>query len=436
MSFYRSFFIWLLVASCLAVTVGTLPKYAARPANSEHPDIPFGLEWNPLEKGVSLRDFPLMMQFVSHVWNHEIDRPYSLAGQEEVFHRWSPALHSGMPIAYAPPVILWYAPFLPFSPPVAFTLFCLCNTVFVYLLWRRFLLPRMQILSQIQLLLLAFFSISFLSTFRIGQNPIATTCLIALGWSLIYDWRSATKRVLNWKSECLLALILFVLSAKPNVALMFGCVCLAAGIWRPVVVSVALFAAACAALASHFGGWPTWLNDYLALLDNYHLTGLGNFLYYGPDASTNFVSYAMQVLAMSSGTAAAISRYVWLGGIATLLLLVWTRKISLLNFYLLNFAHFLLFCPSLSGTEDWTICLLIADAPFFKNQRHYWLKIILVIGVVDFYQAHRTPWEFIPIPFPCKLTLLVMAVMEAFCSDQKCFGETGSKKARHLEPAR
>jgi hypothetical protein len=411
--FYEKLALWGIILSCIALTLGAYRDYAARPATSVHPALPFGLEWIERDNGVALRDFPLMWQFCRQVWNRKIERPYSTQGQREIFRNWMPELKKGMPVAYAPTVILWYGPFVLLGPEAAFVAFCILSAGLFAALAKYYLLPRIQSVEQARYLLISLFSISALSCFRIGQNPFVTTAIIAAAWWIIYDFNAQKRRALNWKHETALAGLLLIMTAKPNLAVVLGGVYVAARLWRPLLGAAAAALILCALLSDRFGGWPQWAHDYLALVSDYHQTGLGEFLYYGPELSTNLMSYLIQMCALEPEAASHISKIVWLGAMAVLILLHWRKKITPQQFFILNFANFLLFCPSLSGTDDWTICLIIAEAPFFWDKRHFWLKALALVLAVDFYQAHRTLWEFTPLPFPAKLTLLVWALCHA-----------------------
>lgn len=414
MAFYQRVLFYSLIGAWL-LTMFTIYRGTIRSsADVRHPAPPFGIEWEESEQAYSYRDFPLMMTFCRQIWHRQVERPYSLAGQKQIFQNWMPGLQRGMPVAYSPTVLLWSWPLNFVSPATGYGLMSVINLVVMLLLLRRFLFPRAASLGHLFLMAIPLFSVSFLCCLRMAHNPILSCGLIALTWSLLYDSSRQRELAVGFGTEFLLALILFGLSAKPHVAFVLGTVLLAARLWRPVLVATVAFVVAAWCFSPMLGGWPVWVQDYVALMGGYHEKGMGSFLYFGPEVSTNFAACLVQLTSLSSEFLSRLSLFIWLGATAWLLVARWRGRLGLRDFFLLQYANFFLFSPSLAASEDWVLILLVAEAPFFRKggTAFAWgMKAALLFAAVNLEQLSGTALATLPIPFIAKALLAVFALV-------------------------
>ncbi len=428
-SFYRRFLMIGILSACLFITFSSISQHHAYPATADHPYLPSGTVWIPQDRTVQSKDSFAMLEFCRQTLAGKLKRPYSIAGQEQMFHNWCPLLHDGMPLPYAPPIFIWYSIFTFLPPEIACLAYCFLEIFLLALVFQFYLFPRAPTLVQLRYLLLTFASLSFLGCFKSGQNAIFTLTYLTLGWAAIYNHSTKKLFVRDLKKNLIAAVALLILSAKPNFALFLATVYLAAEAWIPLIIASSGFAAICVALQSHLGGWPTWFLDYSHLVNSYYPGGMGNFIHISADQSSSLMSFLIQTTPLSAATSSEICRILWPAVTVFLLFLKWSKKISISEFFVLNFANLNLFCPSFSGSDNWLIGLLITESVFFQNNRFVWLKALLLVGVVDLLQWDPLPWASYPIPFPCKLILLGWLTVEMFRERSSSFSRNWPQAA-------
>jgi hypothetical protein len=73
----------------------------------------------------------------------------------------------------------------------------------------------------------------------------------------------------------------------------------------------------------------------------------------------------------------------------------WTNRLSLSELFRGVVASFLLFSPYLLGTENWALCLLVVEGPFFRSSSRWtdYAKLLLLAGVLDLRMGITFPWQ-------------------------------------------
>jgi hypothetical protein len=252
-----------------------------------------------------------------------------------------------------------------------------------------------------------------------GQTALITTTLLSWFWFKMQDETGEKWGIFSMKREMLMGIILFLFSAKPNLAFALGVLFLAAGAWRPVAGAMAAFLGTYFILRGCLGGFPQGLFDYIQFIATYNPENTGAIFKTGlaPQIYTNFQSFLSQMSWVRPGVAAMLNYILWLGG--TALLLYFTRinpRLTPRTFLEMHLSCFLLFCTNVNATEDILIILLIAISPFFRDSSGWLGKLVLVFLVVNGSQNigffHQTFLSAVPLAFLAKATLVVWACWE------------------------
>lgn len=432
MTLYKRVIILTLI---VAVSLTFLRAYYAYyfPGETAQPPLPFGAERIDNDNHqLFYRDFLVLMTFSHQVWHHQIERPYSLDGQKQSFYHWFPDAEYGLNVAYAPTVLLWTWPLQLFSGQIDFLLMSLVNAVILFALARAYLFPRATCFPHLLLIGLGLINMSLFFCLTAAHNSILSCGVIALTWSWIGDRDQHGAVPLGAWKEFALALLLFVLSAKPHVAFTLGLILLAAKLWRPVAAAVVAFVVSVYCLSPLLGGWPTWFNDYLALVIGHSQEKLGDFLYYGPELSSNFYGFIVQVCPIATDMALRLDSLLWAGGLLVAILFRCVGKLSLRHFFYAVYSLFFLFSPSLSLAEDWVIVLLVAEVPLFKQNRSWplWAATALLLFVaLNLRQFPNTGLAHIPLLFPAKFLLVALGLAFQFVKPEAPVLQTSGSRA-------
>ena len=401
-------------ALCGLAFLGGPARWPARPRTADGQALPYGARIAP-QGGFIVQDFSVHRNYLRQIRDHAADRPYRLEDQEGMFRRWLPLAATGEPHAYSPAALLLSLPWLSLPPRAAFTAFTLFNIAAALLLLGWGILPRVKNLAQAAAVLAAFAGQSFLTTIMIGQSSVLTTCGLACGWFLL-RWRQSVWRGLGAGA------VLWALAAKPSAAVILLALVLGARAWLALGTAVILTILSWLVLAGHYGGLETGVRDYLSLLGRYHAVGMTPFMAGGmlPQNCTNLNSFLMRLAPGLGGRAFFLSQVLFAGSLAGVTLLRWAGRISLSEQFQALLLAFLLFCPHLGFTEDWAICLFVAEGAFFREGAAPWLKAALVAAAVYLHGG----WVF-----PAKLILSAWWLAESPWRI-RLFGNRGSQEAQ------
>lgn len=156
-------------------------------------------------------------------------------------------------------------------------------------------------------------------------------------------------------------IVLWLLTAKPPLAVTAAVPLLVQQRWRPVALAVALTLVSTLVVSPWLG--PRWIDDYLALLRDYDRVHLPPAFAWSivPESMSNVRALLSADLGIGDDVAARVSGILWIGSLLALLAVGWSRSLNGGLVWSLAILAYLLFCPHVSATEDLAlVCVLIA----------------------------------------------------------------------------
>jgi glycosyl transferase family 87 len=310
---------------------------------------PFGVM---LGQGGSYRvmDFASHRGFACAVWSGDIPR----AGEGSIYRvdahlrataRWTGlAAPIALPFGYSPTMLLLLGPLCLVSTRVAFLLWSVAGAAAItwFSLGRRVhwaaLLPLVSPLA--------------VGSIALGQTAILSTA------ALLFLMLGAGTGLASTGAA---ALVLWILTAKPPLAITAGAALLVTGRWRVVAAAAVITLVSTVAIRPWLG--PGWIGDYLSLLTNYDQVRLPPAFAWSisPGLMSNLRAALHSDLGMSDDLAVELSTGVWLATLAALVVGLRTRRAEPPLVWSLVILAFLLFCPHVSATEDVALfCVLVA----------------------------------------------------------------------------
>jgi hypothetical protein len=360
-------------------------------------NLPFGFLLSP-EGGVQIQDFALNLVYFHGIQERLVPHPYRLDDQEKLLRHLLFGMTSGLSHGYSPVAFVLALPLLPLSGAQAYLIYVLAGAAGILLLFHFYLLPRVEHPAQLYALALCAVSVCLALTFALGQSAMITTSLLGFFWMLLQDHDKSDP----WRMDLGLALLFWMLCLKPNVGAVAAALLLGARAWRPLVIGGALLALTWIAIAPFYGGWWTGLQDYFYLLNHYNNADFTPFMRrdYVPGHDEEIRGlFVFDRAAMAVGT-------------LILLVLRWSRRITLSELFQGMIGIFLLFSPYLLPSEDWVLCLLVVEGAFFRpaSRLAAYGKLLLLFGIMDLRAGMIIPWQ---INFELKLILFGWMAAEA-----------------------
>lgn len=297
---------------------------------------PFGV--GPLGGGeVPLKDFASHLRMaraaLARPWR---DAPstssiYTPEAHREMTRDWAGGdLPAALPFGYSPTMIWVLAPLTLFDDATAYVLWSLLGLGLVgWLLWPREDAPVVAGLI--------FLSPLSTNAFALGQTAVYSNAVLLLLARPRRAWLDAA--------------LLWLLTAKPPVALMAGAALLAVGRWRAVGLALAL-ALLSTALAHPLLG-PGWAGDYLALARRYNSEEADPLFRWCllPHYMANLRA-ALWAAGASDALAARLSALAWAVATALVVVAGWRRWLAAWAVWCLALLAFLLLSPHVNVTED------------------------------------------------------------------------------------
>jgi hypothetical protein len=392
--------IFCFVAVVAVSSLWIMPKFwsATRPAS-----VPYGVVFIPGTDNFGTQDFAYNLNYLRQIWRKTVDHPYRLPDQEQMVKAWYPRISFGLLHAYSPVALVMALPLLMMKVEWAYFFCTFLNAALLVLLTWFYLLPRMKNSVQACAVLASFLGYVLFDVFLMGQTSIVTTSLLAAGFVLLENRSKRAGRSLLF-CDLVLGIILFILAAKPSVAMILIAMLIGEGIWRSLILAGAGLALTWMLLANHYGGYWTGLQDYLWLINHYCQADMTPFMRPGltPAISTNFTSYLTVLFPAHSEGNFLVSRLLFQGLILVLVMTRWMKRISLSTQFQGLLWTFLLFCPYLLVTEDFAVCLLAVGGAFFRPGPGAFFKVLLVLLLVNMCMG---TWTTLPLFFSIKLAL-------------------------------
>ncbi len=332
----------------LAIFVGIALGIIASVLRTE----PFGIV---VEGGqpAHIMDFASIRGFACAVWRGDLASEgggsvYTLAASMKATRLWT-NLRSrvAMPFAYSPTMLWVLAPFCLLPPRCAFALWSLAGVV-----GGSWMIARARVHWTALLTLVApltFFGLA------LGQTALLTTTALFFLMGAHAGGGGVARRG-PWGE----AAVLWLLTAKPPLAVTGGAALLAVGRPRSVALAAGLTLVSTLALTPWLG--DGWARDYLRLVGAYDRAGLPAAFAWSivPQTMSNLRAALHPDLGVGDDVAALVSSAVWIAALGVVVLAGWRRSLPAWLTWSLSVMAFLLFCPHVSSTEDIALFCVLA----------------------------------------------------------------------------
>jgi len=334
---------------------------------------PFGLTKviGPQGELNCLRDFTSHLRFGRLFWTgalhtDEVTSVYTPAAHARLLDNVPPPVAGALPFAYSPTFLWLLAPFTLLPDRAS------------YILWTALSLAALTsvVCRRNDLLLtgcLFFFGPVAHSSLFQGQTAVFSVAAI---WWLQRVSASSSRR---WMS----ALILWALSAKPPLAITAGAALLLTGRSLEVCSSLCLVLVTTALLHPWLG--PTWIGDYVHMLQNYNIEQAAPLFAWSLYPS--YMSNLRAVLFFSQlgdALAAQISSFCWILSLLVIAGVSRGRRSSPAEVWSMLILALLLFSPHLNITEELHLFLVAVAAPqlaaLLSGVVVFWLNLPLYLG--------------------------------------------------------
>jgi hypothetical protein len=311
-----------------------------------------------------LMDFAAHRAFACAAWSGDAARDqtsiYALGMHLRATERWvgAPA-RIALPFGYSPTMLLILGPFCLLPARAAFA-----GWSIVGFLATAFVAARARLSARA---LLALITPLTIYTLALGQTAILSTA--GLLFLMARDQERDLSAAHSSSGTMSSAVVLWLLAAKPPLALTAGVALLARGRWRTVAVAMLLTAVSILALQPWLG--PSWLPDYAGLLAGYDRAHLPEAFAWSitPELMSNLRAALHVDLGMRDDVAIRVSAVIWSISMAAIILAAWKSWLDSSLVWGFATLTFLLFCPHLSASEDLALCCVLASMDVRRSSR-------------------------------------------------------------------
>jgi hypothetical protein len=327
--------IWWVHYGLYVLLIVYVVGYVIVPAlREEH----FGYGKDP-DRGYGFRDFAGIMVMAKAMWSGEAG--YDVERNLEVNRAWvgDSSLKTAMPFPYSPTMLYLLGPLCPLPLALAFTVWSMLNLAVVgWLISQKDCPP---ILGPLVFLT----PTVTLMCFPLGQSALlATAGLIYLGRETFHPPTPRGTHLL------LMGVVLWALTARPQLAITAGVPLLAARHWRPVLIAILLTLLTTAFLTPLLG--TRWIIDYTTLISHYdRLTAPQEFAWALVPDYMNNLRALLTKLDVPDDWSTKISTGVWLLSLITVLVTAWLRRLPPALVWATCVLLQLLLCPHVNSYE-------------------------------------------------------------------------------------
>jgi hypothetical protein len=340
--------IWWVHYGLYVLLIGYVVGFVIVPAlREEH----FGYGNDP-DRGYGFRDLAGIMVMAKAMWSGEAG--YDVESNLAVNRRWvdDASLNTAMPFPYSPTMLYLLGPLCPLPLARAFAVWSVLNLAVVgWLISQKDCPP---VLSPLVFLT----PTVTLMCFPLGQSALlATAALIYLGRETFHKPGPRGTHLL------LMAVVLWALTARPQLAITAGVPLLAARHWRPVVIAILLTLLTTIIITPLLG--TRWITDYITLISHYdRATAPPEFAWALVPDYMNNLRALLTKLAVPDDWSTKISTGVWLLSLLVVLVSAWWRRVPPALVWGMCVLLQLLLCPHVNSYE---LILLYAVLVFFLH---------------------------------------------------------------------
>jgi hypothetical protein len=300
-----------------------------------------------------LVDFASHRSFACAAWSGDLAREggtsiYTLDAHLKATARWTglPA-EIALPFGYSPTMLWVLGPLCALPGRSAYVAWSL-----VSILATGWLILRVRAHWMVPLVLVTPLT---LCVFALGQTALLTTAGLFFLMTSETEGEAARSPG-SWSRS----VVLWLITAKPPLALAASVALLAGGRGRIVLRAAALTLVSTLALTPWLGGG--WVRDYLHLLGSYDRVRLPAAFAWSitPRLMSNLRAALHSDLGLADDLAVRLSTVAWGAGLAGVALAAWRRRIPAGPVWALCILAYLLLCPHVSLTEDVALfCVLV-----------------------------------------------------------------------------
>ena len=313
---------------------------------------PFGVRLAPDGRPEYLMDFAAIRAFTRAAWSGVLAREstsiYTPAAYQRATELWlGRPVDVAQPSGYSPTMLWVMAPFCALPGRLAFFAWSIAG-----ILATAWMMLRARV-SWPALLV-------FLMPLTVFAVALGQTALLGVP-ALFYLMTAEREEQGGWEVAGKLGAVLWLLTAKPPLAIVAGTALLARGRWRVLVVAVALTVVGTVVLTPWLG--HAWIGDYITILGSYDRTRMpaSSAWALAPGLMSNLRATLHVDLGITDGVATRMSASCW--GIALAGLLVTARRGALSPgaVWSLSLLSSLIFCPHVTATEELALFLVPAS---------------------------------------------------------------------------
>ncbi len=301
-----------------------------------------------------LMDFASIRGLTCAAWSGDLLRDnntsiYTPDAQLKATERWTglPA-RIAFPFAYSPTMLLVLEPLCRMPARWAYVTWSLAS-----ILGAGWMILRARAHWLVTLNLVTLLTVHIIA---LGQSALLTTT--GLFFMMFQDTKGPPGRSNFWSSS----VVLWLLSAKPPLAITAGVALLASRRWKTIVCAAGFTLAATLAVTPWLGAG--WMRDYVALLGSYERVGLPAALAWSivPQQMSNLRAALSLDFGLGDNLAARWSMMLWSGTLIAVVVAAWLRPFPPGSIWGLCIMLYLLLCPHVSATEDVAFFCVLAGA--------------------------------------------------------------------------
>jgi hypothetical protein len=338
--------VWMRCAALALVIVSAAALVGM--IQQTQPGLPFGVFYVPEKNAWSAQDFSSHFQFSRHLWLNDLTHPYTVAGHNAMMSAWiGRPIEGALPYGYTPTFALVLLPLLPLPPVTAYGLWVLLPALMMcFLIWKWAGASDPALRLWAVLFLVAGFSATFIRSAQLGQTAIWSALMLL---ALFFRKKNPARPL---PSDLLTGFLLFLLSAKPPLAVTASLALWWSGERRPIGYALGLTALWIALVTLWLG--VGWIPDYVTLLSHYNLNDAPSALATSlePNRMSNLRNFLYGFNDWNDSLCARVSGLAWLLGCAFGAVLFWKKRLAVPTALALSLAIYEAFCPHLTYTED------------------------------------------------------------------------------------
>jgi hypothetical protein len=305
-----------------------------------------------IDRGGNMRiqDFAGNLTFAKAFWAGEAG--YDVQSHLDATGRWRGGpVSRAMPFNYSPTMLLVLGPFCLLSNAWSFALWSFLSLA---LIWGMTRPPWAMWLTA------GVFAPAGFACLAVGQTTFLTAAAMLFLMERDVASGSCEQGTENGRRQWSEAVVLWLLTAKPPVALTAGFGLIATRRWRPVVLASGLTLLSAALLTPRLGSH--WVLDYVRLMAQSNVqTGDPAFVWsLAPETMSNLRGLLYTATAIGDAAASRYATAVWMLAITAILALAIRRRIPVQAAWALLVLAYLLFCPHVSSTGDLHLLLVLA----------------------------------------------------------------------------